>query len=406
MRILKTVVPLMLLVLFGVVAEANAAGPCGCKDLAKLRSRADQAGKAMDAWKEIFAWARGLRSTPPLPESPEALDTKFVQLFNASKSRWDDIMNAPVGPSDVPKKIGGLSDKGEPMVDKDFEDQNCDGIVQGVKLHEREHKRFYYSHPLDVLQSSTHLRLRAESEVESYRAEQKLLKQQVSNLETGCDVWSGTITYLKTTNDNSERYTQVPKKTANKSDSNTSYKIDITITEGKPITKNNALLQSTAIITTTWHDYIYEYESTPDVCRSKPILFEKTNTITRDHSGTAKQELQGSFRVNDDGSYEIGIHDPGDIIAHGTTTYTRISGVWCSEEIHNRPQNMDYNNPSPSTDRHTFSSRMGGWLPIKGQLDPKDPNTLSGRLTRKKPPRGNYTEETVIIWKIHRVRQP
>lgn len=186
MRTLKAAAPLALLVLLGVVAEANAAGPCGCEDLAKLRSRADRAGKAVDAWKEIFAWARGLRSTPPLPESNEALNAKFGQLMNASTSRWDDIMNEPVELSDAPQKIGGMNDKGEPIVNKDFEDQNCDGIVQGVKLHENTHREFFYSHPLDVLLSWRLLRVRAESEVPSYRAEQKFLNQQVSDLEKTC----------------------------------------------------------------------------------------------------------------------------------------------------------------------------------------------------------------------------
>ena len=167
----------------------RAAGPCTCKDLDKMKEQLDRAASSEEAWKEIFAWARELYPDVDLPKSNDDLNQKFVQLKNTPRSQWRDaVKEGPAKEKKTLKKVAGLNEKGEPVVDDDFQKNNCDDIIEAEKEHERKHKDFYLSFPqiFDVLMSSRLLRLRAESEVESYRAQKTFLEKKLAELKLKC----------------------------------------------------------------------------------------------------------------------------------------------------------------------------------------------------------------------------
>jgi hypothetical protein len=210
MRTLETMVPVVLLVMAGFVGEAVAAGACGCLDAETLRQRAERAGKAEEAWKQIAGWAAGLRGTPPKPESQDALNARFGQLMNAPQPAWADIMRQPVDVSAVPKNIGSTNVKGEPVIDQDITAQSCDEIVQGMKLREDTHKRFYQTYApaqtRSTLAPGLVLQVRAEAEVVSNRAEKEFLNGKVDELRRRCTVSAGTL-FASATTENGITYT-------------------------------------------------------------------------------------------------------------------------------------------------------------------------------------------------------
>ncbi|MGA6828475.1 hypothetical protein ACO9S2_12765 [Nitrospira sp. NS4] len=168
---------------------ARAAGPCTCKDLDKMTENLDRAATSEEAWKEIFAWARELYQDVDLPKSNDDLNQKFVQLKNTPKSQWRDVIKeGPAKEKKALKKVAGLNEKGEPVVDDDFQKNNCDDVIEAEKEHERKHKEFYLGFPqiFDVVMSSRLLRLRAESEVESYRAQKSFLEKKIAELKLKC----------------------------------------------------------------------------------------------------------------------------------------------------------------------------------------------------------------------------
>jgi len=154
---------------------------CACED---LNYHMQLASTGEEAWKEVFAWARGLHNDIPEPKSNDELSTKFVQLMRTPRSNWDRIMHEPIKKTDVGKKIGGLDKNGEPVIDANFEQNQCSDIVEAVRVHERAHKDFYLS-PGNVLEagmSSRLLRLRAESEVVAHRAQKNYLQEKIQTL--------------------------------------------------------------------------------------------------------------------------------------------------------------------------------------------------------------------------------
>jgi hypothetical protein len=86
------------------------------------------------------------------------------------------------------KKAAGLDEKGEPVVDDDFKKNNCDDAIEAEKEHERKHKEFYLSFPkiFEAGMDSRLLRLRSESEVESYRAQKNFLEKKLAELKLKC----------------------------------------------------------------------------------------------------------------------------------------------------------------------------------------------------------------------------
>jgi hypothetical protein len=192
----STVAPVLLSLAFSFFIPSLAySRECTCDDLGRMRNRTEAAGKAEQAWKEIFAWARGLRTSPPLPTTNDEMNVRFGELMNASANTWDSIMSQPVTRTSTPPTIGGLNANGEPVIDNNFASENCDTIVEAVRLHEARHEEFYTSllHVSEVLFPSSHKRLRAESEVVSYRAEKEFLQAKADELEKKCTGWSGQI---------------------------------------------------------------------------------------------------------------------------------------------------------------------------------------------------------------------
>lgn len=170
-------------------APAGAAGPCTCKDLDKIKENLDRAATSEEIWKYIFAWARETYRDVDLPKTNDDLNQKFVQLKNAPASKWYDLIKeGPVKEKKSLRKVAGLSEKGEPVVDEDFQSSNCDDVIEAEKEHERKHKEFYLGFPqvFDVVMTSRLQRLRAESEVESYRAQKTFLEKKYAALKLKC----------------------------------------------------------------------------------------------------------------------------------------------------------------------------------------------------------------------------
>lgn len=179
----------LFLLLTGFNGTAYAEGPCTCSDLDKIQAQLDRVTKSEEAWKEIFAWARELYRDVNLPQSNDDLNQKFVQLTGSPKSQWRDLIKqGPVQEKLALKKVAGLSKEGEPVLDDDFKKNNCDDIIEAERVHEQAHKDFYLSFPkiFEAGMSSRLLRLRAESEVESYRAHKTFLEKKLSELKLKC----------------------------------------------------------------------------------------------------------------------------------------------------------------------------------------------------------------------------
>ncbi len=127
---------LLSLFLTATYGAADASGPCKCEDIKKVQDQIARVSKAEEAWKQIFGWARGLRSSVGRPQSNDDMNNKFAQLMNTPAATWEDVMSH-VSPSQDLTKIGGLNDAGEVIVDNDFVQANCDDIVEGERVHER-----------------------------------------------------------------------------------------------------------------------------------------------------------------------------------------------------------------------------------------------------------------------------
>jgi len=170
-------------------SPARGAGPCTCKDLGKIKEQLDRVAASEEAWKEIFAWARELYPGVDLPKSNDDLNQKFVQLNCFPKAQWRVLVKEePTKEKKTVKKAAGLDEKGEPVVDDDFKKNNCDDAIEAEKEHERKHKEFYLSFPkiFEAGMDSRLLRLRSESEVESYRAQKNFLEKKLAELKLKC----------------------------------------------------------------------------------------------------------------------------------------------------------------------------------------------------------------------------
>jgi hypothetical protein len=168
---------------------AHGAGPCTCSDIDKIQTHLDRVTKSEEVWKEIFAWARGLHPGVDLPQTNDDLDQKHTQLSNSSKSQWRELIKqGPVKDKKSLRKVAGLSDAGEPVVNDDFKKNNCDDIIEGEHVHEQAHRDFYLSFRkiIDAGMSSRLLRLRAESEVESYRTHKAFLDNKLTEQKLKC----------------------------------------------------------------------------------------------------------------------------------------------------------------------------------------------------------------------------
>jgi hypothetical protein len=168
---------------------AHGAGPCECKDIDKMQAHLDRVSKSEEVWKEIFAWARELYPGVDLPQTNDDLDQKHTQLTSAPKSQWRELIKeGRVKEKKALEKVAGLNEAGEPVVNDDFKKNNCDDIIEAEHIHEQAHRDFYLSFPkvLEVPMTSRLLRLRAESEVESYRKHKAFLDRKLKELKLKC----------------------------------------------------------------------------------------------------------------------------------------------------------------------------------------------------------------------------
>lgn len=166
------------------------AAPCECKDIEKITQEIARVTKSEEAWKEIFAWARELYPNIPPPGSNDDLNQKFAQLMDRARSDWRSaIEEGPPKTKQELTKVAGLNEQGEPVISEEFRKSHCDEIVEAERVHEEMHKKFYLSFP-NILESATmpskHIKLRAESEVESYRAQKVYLQKQLDDLDKRC----------------------------------------------------------------------------------------------------------------------------------------------------------------------------------------------------------------------------
>jgi hypothetical protein len=166
------------------------AAPCECKDIPRIEQEIARVTMSEGAWKEIFAWARELYPHVSPPGSNDDLNQKFAQLMGRPKSDWATVIEeGPPKTTQKLTKVAGLNAFGEPVISEEFRKANCDEIVEAERVHEATHEKFYLSFPhfLEAgAMSSRHLRVRAESEVESYRAQKAYLTRQLDELEKRC----------------------------------------------------------------------------------------------------------------------------------------------------------------------------------------------------------------------------
>lgn len=121
------------------------------------------------------------------PKSNDELNTKFLQLARAPRTDWRRIVREPIQKVEKPETAGGLDDNGEPVINDDYARSHCDTMLRGVQTHELAHADFF-RHPVNAsfATSTQLLRLRAESEVVSYRAQKEYLVPKLEELEKKC----------------------------------------------------------------------------------------------------------------------------------------------------------------------------------------------------------------------------
>jgi hypothetical protein len=163
------------------------AKPCECKDIGAITAEIQRVSTAEEIWKEIYSWSRGLLKDVARPKSNDELNTKFLQLARAPRTDWRRIVREPIQEVEKPATAGGLDDNGEPVVNDDYAQSHCDTMVRGVQTHELAHADFFRDPVNFSFATSTQLlRLRAESEVVSYRAQKEYLVKKLEELEKKC----------------------------------------------------------------------------------------------------------------------------------------------------------------------------------------------------------------------------
>jgi hypothetical protein len=95
--------------LMAILPRSAYAKPCECKDIDALSTEIQRANTAEAIWKEIFAWARGLRNDVAEPQSNDELNRKFLQLARSPRFEWDRLIKEP-SPEEQPVHVGSLND--------------------------------------------------------------------------------------------------------------------------------------------------------------------------------------------------------------------------------------------------------------------------------------------------------
>lgn len=166
-------------------APAGAARPCTCKDIDAIKKAAFEAARGSKAWAEVVA---AMEDGAAWPADMNEARARFRQNMGYTSTR----------------KVGGVDPAtGEPVLDPEFERENCEIIVQGVREHERAHTRYFWSNPFAIvtLDDRKLALVLARSEVVAHDAQHAYLSRELERLEESCrwkckctQEWFGTAT--------------------------------------------------------------------------------------------------------------------------------------------------------------------------------------------------------------------
>jgi hypothetical protein len=168
--VLATVILTVVLVVLGV-PHFGFAKPCSCKDIKKIEDTLEMIDKTRRAWYSVLAdiYGRG-------KDAPKNMD-EARQRFRENMG-WTST-----------RKVGGLDpDTGDAVIDPQFEQENCESIVNGVKVHEKAHLRYGLSRsiPITFMDPGTLAKVLAKSEIDARNYEETFLKEELKKLKEKC----------------------------------------------------------------------------------------------------------------------------------------------------------------------------------------------------------------------------
>lgn len=148
--------------------------PCTCQDIPKVEAELQSVIARGQAWGSVLADILG--QSGHAPQNMDQAKDQFHQNMG-----WTSV-----------KKIGGVDpNTGETIIDPAFEQENCDIIVNGVKVHEHEHLVYNLSQFLPAILGDQRLlaKILAKSEVHAYTAQQDYLEAELEKLKRRCLPW-------------------------------------------------------------------------------------------------------------------------------------------------------------------------------------------------------------------------
>ena len=170
-RLLVTV-----LLVLALAPRPAAARPCECSDKADIEKALAMVEKTRAAWSTVLADILGDAKDAP-------------KTMAAAKDAFSANMNWKKGEV---RKVGGLDpNTGETIIDEDFKEEHCDGVVEGVAVHERAHFWFFVSQTVVVFAASPSLlaKMLVRSEIDARDKEERYLKQQLAEVRKLCGGW-------------------------------------------------------------------------------------------------------------------------------------------------------------------------------------------------------------------------
>jgi hypothetical protein len=400
-KVLIRIAGLMLLLLGCAVTGLAQSQPCQCKDRGDVARRIVVANAAINAYKNEIA----------VMKAQEAKEGKTLEFTQDRYSRMQFLIKESI--LQIQNWEGGNNSTAETDVSCDIKvDPVASPCMKAsLEAHERIHKNAcdakksltdFVTGKIDWKAKETMIEV-AQEEIDGYKAELAYLRA----LHISCEGWSGTVTFSRTTANNSGP-TKAFLRTES-SEAGTSYQMEITINSGNSPVKGNVQLLSTAYITTASHDARSSHEVDTQGCSSKgPPVLTVDWTYLKNFSGFSKQELRGYLNINQDGTYTLYINGAADVAAQGTESSVQTSTGWCDPEKE-RKANFNRSNAIAEAVRFPDSGK-GKFISVSGLIDPSSPGVLRGTWTEKEPrpsklvlpPRrpGAPTAETVITWEI------
>jgi hypothetical protein len=164
-----------ILILLGLGAPlAASARPCTCQDIPKIEETIALIGQTRAAWYSVLADILGHSANAP--SNMDEAKKSFHQKMGWTSTR----------------KVGGIDpNTGETVLDPQFQEENCDSIVNGVKAHENAHRVYNIAELLPVLFADQRLmaKILAESEIYARDKEEAFLKHELNELKKKCGTW-------------------------------------------------------------------------------------------------------------------------------------------------------------------------------------------------------------------------